>query len=135
MVGEANTNLILELLYVFQIFYILAPAAVKLSLILLYKRIFISPRCTLLFNVCTVFIILWATIMTFLAVFNCTPIRGFWTGEGTCFNFRSFAIGYAVVNITSDLVIWTLPIPLIWRMQLPLGQKVAVTLIFILGLL
>ena len=135
MVGEANTAVIMELLYVFQIFYILAPATVKLSLLLLYKRIFISPKCTRLFNACAIFIIVWATIMTFLGIFNCTPVRGFWTGEGWCFKFRSFAIGYAVVNITIDFVIWTLPLPLVWRMQLPVGQKVAITLIFILGLL
>lgn len=80
-------------------------------------------------------IVIWTIIMTFLAIFNCKPISAFWTMKGTCLNFRDFAIGYAVVNIVTDFTVWLMPIPSVWKIQLPRGQKVALTLIFALGLL
>lgn len=77
----------------------------------------------------------WAIIMVFLSIFNCNPISAFWTHEGTCLNFKQFAIGYAIVNIITDFAIWLMPIPSVWRIQLPTPQKIAVSLIFALGLL
>ncbi|OGM47202.1 hypothetical protein ABOM_003897 [Aspergillus bombycis] len=73
--------------------------------------------------------------MTFLAIFNCIPISGFWTGQGKCISFRKFAIGYAIVNIITDLAVWPMPIPNMWKLQLPTTQKITLTLIFVLGLI
>jgi hypothetical protein len=135
VVPEANVLAFLELLYYFQIFYILAPPTVKLSLLLLYRRIFVSSKFLFIVYGMGVVIILWAIIMTFLGIFNCHPISGFWTGQGKCLLFKEFAIGYAIVNILTDLAVWLLPIPSIWKLQLPTAQKVALTFIFVLGLL
>lgn len=82
-----------------------------------------------------IFISVWTIIMTFLAIFNCKPISAFWTTEGTCLNFKQFAIGYAIVNIISDFAVWLMPIPRVWEIQLPKPQKIALSLIFALGLL
>lgn len=73
--------------------------------------------------------------MSFLAIFNCRPISAFWTTEGTCLDFKQFAIGYAIVNIISDFAVWLMPIPRVWNIQLPRPQKIALSLIFALGLL
>ncbi|THC90504.1 hypothetical protein EYZ11_010030 [Aspergillus tanneri] len=72
--------------------------------------------------------------MTFLGIFNCRPISAFWTGQGKCLPFKQFAIGYAIVNITTSLTVWLMPIPKLWKLQLPTAQKVALILIFALGL-
>jgi hypothetical protein len=82
-----------------------------------------------------VLISVWAIVMTFLAIFNCKPISAFWTTKGTCLNFKQFAIGYAIVNIISDFAVWLMPIPRVWNIQLPKPQKIALSLIFALGLL
>ncbi|KAF7588618.1 hypothetical protein BBP40_005456 [Aspergillus hancockii] len=134
VVPEVNVLAFLELLYYFQIFYILAPPTVKLSLLLLYRRIFLSAKFLFIVYGMGVVIALWAIIMTFLGIFNCNPISGFWTGQGKCLLFKEFAIGYAIVNILTDLAVWLLPIPSIWKLQLPTAQKVALTFIFVLGL-
>lgn len=77
----------------------------------------------------------WAIIETFLSIFNCKPISAFWTTKGTCLDFRQFAIGYAIVNIITDFAVWLMPIPSVWKIQLPRAQKIALSLIFALGLL
>ncbi|KAE8154675.1 hypothetical protein BDV25DRAFT_171494 [Aspergillus avenaceus] len=134
VVDEDDVYMFMKLLYYFQIVYILAPPTVKLSLLLLYKRIFVSSRFLIIVYIMGAVVSLWAIIMTFLGIFNCTPISGFWTGVGKCLPFKQFAVGYAIVNILTDLTVWLMPIPMMWRLQLPTAQKVALTLIFVLGL-
>ena len=124
-----------ELLYFFQIFYVLAPPTVKLALLFLYRRIFEHSSFLRIVNGMIVLIFVWAIVMTFMAIFNCKPISAFWTTEGTCLNFKEFAIGYAIVNIISDFAVWLMPIPRVWNIQLPKPQKIALSLIFALGLL
>ncbi|KAJ5274998.1 hypothetical protein N7497_005609 [Penicillium chrysogenum] len=123
-----------ELLYFFQIFYVLAPPTVKLALLFLYRRIFEHSSFLRIVDGMIVLISVWAIVMTFLAIFNCKPISAFWTTKGTCLNFKQFAIGYAIVNIISDFAVWLMPIPRVWNIQLPKPQKIALSLIFALGL-
>ncbi|KAB8261482.1 hypothetical protein BDV32DRAFT_158222 [Aspergillus pseudonomiae] len=115
--------------------YILGPPTVKLSLLLLYRRIFVSSRFLRIVYAVGAIISVWTIITIFLAIFNCIPISGFWTGQGQCISFRDFAIGYAIVNIITDLAVWLMPIPNMWKLQLPTSQKIALTLIFVLGLI
>ncbi|KAJ5569703.1 uncharacterized protein N7459_009133 [Penicillium hispanicum] len=133
-VGEANVAAFQKLLYFFQLFYILGPPTIKLSLLLLYRRIFVTPRFLQLVNGMGLVILIWLIIAFFLALLDCVPIHAFWTGGGKCISFRGFGIGYAVVNITTDFAVWIMPIPMVWNVQLPTGQKIALSLIFILGL-
>ncbi|PYI04564.1 hypothetical protein BO78DRAFT_471214 [Aspergillus sclerotiicarbonarius CBS 121057] len=130
----ANIAMIVELLYVFQIFYVLGPASVKLSLLFLYRRVFERSKFLRLVYGMMGLIVIFGIVMTFMAIFNCTPISAFWTKRGTCFDFALFALGYAVVNIITDLAIWLMPIPIIWKIQMPMHQKIALSLIFALGL-
>ncbi|TEY83161.1 hypothetical protein BOTCAL_0025g00200 [Botryotinia calthae] len=117
-----------------QLFYVLAPATIKLSILFLYKRIFVSERFIHIVYAHIIVISVWVTIMFFMAMFNCTPVNAFWTYEGKCFNFEGLTIGYAVVNIVTDVSICILPLSKIWKLQLPIGQKMAVMLIFMLGI-
>ncbi|KAF4633613.1 hypothetical protein G7Y89_g4507 [Cudoniella acicularis] len=134
VVAKADVATFLELLYFEQIFYILSPPMIKFSLLFLYKRIFLSKRFLVVVHTLMAIVGVWTLIMLFMGIFNCYPISAFWTSEGKCFDFRNFAIGYAVVNITTDMIIWVLPVPMVWKLQLPMGQKVGLTLIFVLGL-
>ncbi|OOF93174.1 hypothetical protein ASPCADRAFT_398789 [Aspergillus carbonarius ITEM 5010] len=133
-VPSASVAKIAELLYVFQIFYTLGLASVKLSLLFLYRRVFKRSNFLRLVYAMMGLIVVFGIVMTFMAIFNCTPVNAFWTRQGRCFNFASFALGYAVVNIVTDLAIWLMPIPIIWKIQMPLQQKIALSLIFALGL-
>lgn len=69
------------------------------------------------------------------AVFSCLPIHGFWDHEtpANCVNTLHYYLGVAIPNIATDIVLLVLPMPLIWRLQITLSQKVAVTGIFVLG--
>jgi hypothetical protein len=78
--------------------------------------------------------------------FQCLPISAFWerfdpvnpmpASEYTCgVDVHTFFKANAIPNIVTDVFILLLPLPYIWTLQLCRAQKVAITSIFIVGLL
>lgn len=70
-----------------------------------------------------------------VGIFQCTPIPRMWdhTLPGHCFNMPVLYNLGATYNIASDLVILVLPMPIVWRLQMPRSKKYAVTGIFLMG--
>jgi len=52
---------------------------------------------------------------------------------GHCINIESFFLGQAIPNIVTDGILLALPLPLIWDLHLPKGQKMALSGVFLLG--
>jgi hypothetical protein len=66
----------------------------------------------------------------------CTPIRGYWSVPAIspqCTTLQHFAIVQATFNISSDLLIIAIPIPMIVSLALPLKQKISLGLLFSMG--
>lgn len=120
-------------LYFMQIAYVPAPPAVKLSLLFLYRQMFQYTRLLWFVYGMMVLIVVWGTINLFLVTFFCTPISALWTVNGKCLELDPYS--YAVINVVTTLIVWALPIPRVWRLQIPRGQKVALSLVIALGLL
>lgn len=54
------------------------------------------------------------------------PISTYWLGlqnGGSCVDQRAVIISDSVVNVISDLIILTLPLPLTWSLQIPRNKK------------
>ena len=52
-----------------------------------------------------------------------------------CFNLEPFVIAIAATGVVLDAVTWMLPHYVVWRLQLRLAHKIAITAIFAFGLL
>lgn len=124
-----------RLLYFAQIVYALGPPTFKLSLLCLYRRIFPSPRFHRVIYVIGAIVVASGTVAFIMSIFNCVPISAFWTRQGRCLDIKKLSLGYAIVNITTDFAVWTMPIPSVWKIQLPTMQRVSLCFIFLLGLL
>jgi hypothetical protein len=122
-------------LYAFNLVYVATPPAIKLCILLMYKRIFATREFVLATKIVGSVLFIWFLVCFLMGIFNCLPIDSFWDPniQGTCISFEYYSIGYAVVNISTDIVILALPIRVVWNLQLPRGQKIALTLIFMLG--
>ncbi|PVI03883.1 hypothetical protein DM02DRAFT_694976 [Periconia macrospinosa] len=111
-----------------------ALAAVKISILLFYRRIFrIRPFTT----ACWVMIgavSIWAVLFEILVVFQGNPVSASWTGKGT-FNFDvvSFGLAQGGTSLALDVLILTFPLPMIWNLHLQRRCKIAVGIIFWLG--
>ena len=77
----------------------------------------------------------WNKIFT--AAFQCIPTAKLWDIfgrlDGHCINVIKFFIGNAIPNIITDVALLILPLPHIWRLQVPGTQKLFVLLAFIFG--
>lgn len=69
---------------------------------------------------------------------SCTPIAYIWdpTIPGAhCLDHVAVYISVGVIEIVVDACIFLLPIPMVWKLQLPLRSKIELSLIFGISLM
>lgn len=132
-----NVVMIAKYLVVAEILYVFNLVWTKLSILMMYYRIFHFAYFKLWAYIIGTFVICWVICITFLFVFICVPVQKLWYPylEGRCISQVGTWIANAVSTIVTDLVILFLPIPQVWSLQLRRSEKLAVTLAFGLGFL
>ncbi|KAL4778005.1 hypothetical protein BJX76DRAFT_366907 [Aspergillus varians] len=127
----------MKIIFSYVILYAATVPMVKLSVLLLYHRIF---RFTWSLYICA-FLSIGYTISVSTAIsLACVPTSFFWTqwvdplSGGHCrINLYNFYLWNGVANLFTDVIILCVPIPAVWRLQMPKAQKWAVSGIFLLG--
>ncbi|KAM0243311.1 hypothetical protein ACHAPO_000156, partial [Fusarium lateritium] len=122
--------------YVAAIIYVVCGSLAKIALLIFYLRL--SPQRWFKIAVySSMFFISGYTIGLFFAVmFACHPINKNWditvTG-GSCVNQPVLYFATAAVNIASDVILFVLPLPMVFKLQLPFKQKIGLMGIFTIG--
>jgi hypothetical protein len=110
----------------------------KLSIIATYVRIFPNgPLRYSIFGIGVVVIMNWITSV-FCIIFTCIPVEAAWDytiKNARCIHIIDYFYTSAGVNIATDLLLCFLPLPTIWKLQMPKAQRVVVCIIFGLGTL
>jgi hypothetical protein len=65
---------------------------------------------------------------TFVIGVGCTPTKS--ENQSCAFNYGT---ALAVLNILTDLLVLAIPVPLLWKLHMPLFQKWVLGLIFSIG--
>lgn len=81
-------------------------------------------------------VIMWGFAVFFTIIFQCKPIKYFWDKSitrGTCINLIAFGQANSISNFLIDVSILVLPLPIIWKLRLPLRRKFEVMGIFLFG--
>ncbi|UNI24266.1 hypothetical protein JDV02_010029 [Purpureocillium takamizusanense] len=119
-----------------QITYKASINLVKCCILLLYLRLFRIVRwfrwaCWVLLAAA----IMYCTASVAVTIFQCRPlIRAFdKTVPGTCINTAKFWYANAGFSIATDVIILLLPMPLVWKLEVPIAQKVALMAVFAIG--
>ncbi|KAK2800272.1 hypothetical protein FQN51_006180 [Onygenales sp. PD_10] len=124
--------------FVAQILYKVSIGLTKISILLLYRRIFMRQWFLATCSILTGIIIAFTTATVFASIFQCTPIEYAFKkklpGGGTCISLAAFWYANATFNILSDLVLIALPAPVISTLQLPRKSKIALCGIFAVGI-
>ncbi|KAL9602216.1 MAG: hypothetical protein Q9219_001940 [cf. Caloplaca sp. 3 TL-2023] len=138
-VGVQNTQTYMKLLYSFQIVYAFTLTAIRLSILLFYRRLFPAESTTARWRV-FLYICAFLVFGFFFAglgavIFMCTPISYFWTraGNGHCINVQALLYFTATLTIVADISILLLPIPIVWNLQMEKSKRIGVIGIFLLG--
>ncbi|CAG8083200.1 unnamed protein product [Penicillium salamii] len=124
-----------KLLIAFECVYVTAVALTKISILLMYARIFPTKGFRIASIILGVVSISWAISIIFVSVFQCTPVARAWnpTIPGTCINLKGSFIGNAVPNIVTDIAILSLPVRAVWGLHANLVHRLSVIGMFLLG--
>ncbi|KAE8160216.1 hypothetical protein BDV40DRAFT_314030 [Aspergillus tamarii] len=129
--------LVALIIFAYVILYATTVPMVKLSVLLLYRRIF---RLTWSLYFCAFLSIGYAISVSTTISVACVPSSFFWTqwvyplSGGHCrINLYQFYLWNGVANLFTDVIILCLPMPIVWSLQMPKGQKWAISGIFLLG--
>ncbi|KAI9681278.1 MAG: hypothetical protein M1817_002561 [Caeruleum heppii] len=136
VISQGRLPNFLKGIYAYGLMYALCIPTIKISFLLFYHRVFPDPAFRRLLWYVGLFMVLWCISAFFAAVFECSPVSFFWdkTVEGgTCFNIYAFYVAEGALTVFTDLVIITLPLPMVWRLQISTQQKLAVSGLFVLG--
>jgi len=113
---------------------------IKVSILLFYKRIFVTPKFKMAANIMLGFVAAWFIAATFGHIFARTPVHLFWTASPQKWNsepgidYGAYLSSMAAIDIVLDLVTLCLPIPVIRNLHVRTIRKVQLVFIFALGL-
>lgn len=131
----------LKLAWVSSIFYFSLVAAAKLSILLLYHRIFAAKSLSfhrLVAALATLIVLFWAAT-TFATIFTCWPMQWSWISSLSpapyCFNFNIFWFVTGLIEALLDVCLITLPVRMVVRLQMSLRKRISLVAVFSLGIL
>ncbi|KAJ6035303.1 uncharacterized protein N7446_010062 [Penicillium canescens] len=126
---------IYQLLMSFECVYCMTLGIVKISILLMYARIFPTRGFRIAAIILGSIVIGWAVAIICVSVFQCAPIAKAWnpTLSGTCIDLKGSFIGNAVPNILTDIAILALPVHVVWGLHATVTHRLSVIAVFLLG--
>ncbi|OQD85129.1 hypothetical protein PENANT_c011G05538 [Penicillium antarcticum] len=127
----------LKTLFTGSILYTGCIACIKLSILMLYRRLFPVKSMKYAVNIVGMIVILWAACGILAGCFICIPTEKLWHPmmQGGCMNLSKFYYGLQIPNIATDAIILVMPMHIVWNLPISKAQKVGLSGIFVLGFL
>ncbi|KAI0804258.1 hypothetical protein GGR55DRAFT_326000 [Xylaria sp. FL0064] len=127
----------LQLFWINELFYNADMFFIKMTFLSQYYRVFRHVRALRIIYLVAIFVIGGWCLGQFLSVvFLCVPVKGLWdkSVKAKCQDQLVGVYLNAVGTLVTDFVILFLPMPAIWKLNLPKAQKWALMGIFSLGI-
>ncbi|KAJ5210076.1 hypothetical protein N7472_000215 [Penicillium cf. griseofulvum] len=131
----------LKLYYVAMCLYLYTSLAVKISLLVFLRRIFVKPWMNILTMGLIVFQVLFSVSGSFVLAFQCDPPRAAFdltVKNPTCYSqYKLFQITLyqAVLIFVCDIIILIAPMVILCRLQMPTRKIIALVAIFGSGII
>lgn len=127
----------LVLVWAGQLIYYFAISFAKFSIISSYLRMLPYQR---LHQACWVVLGLTAGFLVasgLASIFICSPVESAWNPAlrtpTSCYRFVDLIDASAIFNMTTDLILCTLPLPYFLRLKIPLKQKISASCLSMAG--
>jgi len=128
----------LKSLLAVQLIWAASLGATKVSICLFYISIFVIRP----FRVAAYYVMAASIAFSLMVIIStlciCRPLAVWWEPAlpgGHCGNRNALWLAVGICNISTDLLVLSLPIPIVWKLQVPRVNKVALSGIFGLGFL
>ncbi|KAG0153276.1 hypothetical protein PDIDSM_5126 [Penicillium digitatum] len=136
VVPHTQAEDVMHTLFAFVLLYLVSNPLIKLSILLFYRRIFGMTN-SMWFCVFLSVGYFMSGMVSYLVC--CSPVSYNWTqftdpnGGGCVYDIYKFYISYAAVNVATDVSILMVPMPIVWKLQMPRTQKILVCGILLIG--
>ena len=110
--------------------------AAKVSVLLLYSRLFPTRKFLVAVRLVGGLCIAWFLASFLVTVFQCKDIAGAWDNSRRqhCLPVEVFTPVIGLTGLATDIITLCLPIPVVWRLdELRVRQKVTLSGIFLMG--
>ena len=120
-----------------EILYVFAFVTIKMSFLFFYLRLFPGRKVAWACYLLIAFLACQCIEEVAVVIFQCSPVEKAWHPgiNGKCLELLPFFYLSFGIKLATDLVIFILPIPILWHTQLPRGKKLGICAMFLLGLL
>lgn len=110
---------------------------VKFSLLFFYIRIFSVRSFRLSAYIVMGIVSCWAVSVVLETFLLCRPFRYNWepTLKHTCGNRVASYIASGGLNLLTDIMVLSLPVPMVWALKIPRRNKIILLCLFGVGLL
>ena len=128
-----NIKRCVQLMFVAHVFYAVATAFTKLSIITSYLRIFPHDTLRRVLYVTAAVCTGIGISAVFATIFQCSPVQAAWDftiEDSQCFPFVNFLYANAAISIATDFVLVVAPLPYFWSLSLPLRQRLVICVLF-----
>ena len=111
--------------------------AIKATFLLQYQRVFSVGGYVNRFLAALIIVMAWSIASLLIAIFSCVPVQSFWDQSvtGRCVPEHPWWEINSAGNVITDFAVFCLPLPTLWKLHLPRGQKIALLGLFSLGFL
>ncbi|KAH7119403.1 hypothetical protein B0J13DRAFT_194164 [Dactylonectria estremocensis] len=126
----------LQLQITTQAVYCVSMMFTKLSLLALYLRIPPSRRFRAVVYLLMAIVVGYSFSAVLVAIFQCRPVEMPWDvtiTDGSCIDRIAYFVATLALNVTTDLFMLALPIPMLWKTKMPKRQKLGLIGIFMAG--
>jgi len=109
---------------------------VKLSLLLFYLQLSPERKFRLLVYALIFVVTSYSIASVFVVIFSCFPVAKSWdttVAGGYCINLPVFYVANLSLNSATDIAVLILPFPMLFGVQMPMRDKIAVTAVFMTG--
>lgn len=120
-----------------ELIYITCLFAIKISILSLYHRLFSSLSRA--FNL-AVYIVAGLTVVGWVIaflifMFQCKPFAYAFDKsiDGHCVDFNAIGVITSVIDVFINIVLLTLPLPVVWHLRLSRERKLGISGMFLLG--
>ena len=122
---------------VFAFFFLqtITVTLIKISLLILYRRTFTTKKFRYVIYAIGAIILANAIENIFGFLFQCIPVKKFWTPmlPGHCINQSLFITLASAFYMVTDFVIYIMPMPVIWHLQMTKRRKLELSIVFLVG--
>ncbi|KUI53671.1 hypothetical protein VP1G_01089 [Cytospora mali] len=134
---KSGPKLFIQLMLAQQVVWATSLAFTKISILTLYSRVFSVSYFVVASRVTAVIIVLWMLVVILGSFLICQPVAYNWDQSinGHCGSSVTLWLSHGVLNIVTDLIVLTLPMPYIYSLEMALYKKLVLMVTFSLGLL